>query len=126
MSLVTGRHVKGLHKLGACFQLLAYIISLNLQRSMYLPVIDSSCKQKRQRFTWNLQCAYSLLHTASCMIEYIQVAAGAATGAKFSLSNTQNRGVPKQQPAMLLRVGVCRGGHTVGAHVNSIISGSGI
>ncbi len=33
MSLVTGRHVKGLHKLGACFQLLARIISLNLQRS---------------------------------------------------------------------------------------------
>jgi len=33
MGLVTGRLVKGLHKLGACFQLLARIISLNLQRS---------------------------------------------------------------------------------------------
>ncbi len=33
MSLVTGRPVKGLHKLGACFQLLACIISLNLQCS---------------------------------------------------------------------------------------------
>ena len=33
MSFVTRRPVKGLHKLGACFQLLACIISLNLQRS---------------------------------------------------------------------------------------------
>jgi len=33
MSLVTGRPVQGLHKLSADFQLLAHIISLNLQRS---------------------------------------------------------------------------------------------
>ena len=33
MSLVTGRRVKGLLKLGARFQLLARIISLNLHRS---------------------------------------------------------------------------------------------
>ena len=43
-----------------------------------------------------LQGAYSLLHTASCMIKYISVAAGTAKGAMFSSSDTQNRGVPEQ------------------------------
>ena len=33
MSLITGRRVKGLHKLGACFQVLACIILFNLQSS---------------------------------------------------------------------------------------------
>ena len=43
-----------------------------------------------------LHGAYSLLHTASCVINYTSVTAGTATGAMFSSSATQNRGVPEQ------------------------------
>ncbi len=70
------------------------------------------------------------MHTVShCIIydQYIPVAASAAKCQEpYLCQATPKIGVYLSSMAGCHRVGVCQGGHNVGAHVNSTISGSGI